>query len=175
MSETLTASLEERTDGATQRRVREVVAASAGDASYALESTASAPRGRIAQFFENSVAKRLGHRHLVKLATHHGRVSSAWREIPDRMHLVANQTKLMFELVDDFRAGTYRKIPWRSLATVAGAILYVGSPADVLPDVLVGLGFVDDIAVVAFAAKMVRKDLEAYCEFKGYSRSEYFR
>jgi uncharacterized membrane protein YkvA (DUF1232 family) len=80
----------------------------------------------------------------------------------------------MLELIDDFRSGTYRKIPWRSIATIAGVILYVASPADVLPDFLVGVGLLDDLALTAFAAKLVRADLEAYCRFKGYSVREYF-
>lgn len=174
MTEPLKATLEERTDSATQRRVSEVVRANDATDRELFESTASGASGKLGQFFENTVAKRLGHRALLKLATHRGRVTSAWRELPDRMHLVANQTKLMLELVDDFRSGTYRKIPWRSIAMIAGVILYVASPADVLPDFLVGVGLLDDLALTAFAAKAVRADLEAYCKFKGYSVSEYF-
>jgi len=87
---------------------------------------------------------------------------------------VANQTKLMMELIDDYRAGTYRRIPWHSLAVGAAAILYVANPADVLPEVLLGIGLLDDIAVVAIASRVLRRDLKAYCEFKGYEISEYF-
>jgi uncharacterized membrane protein YkvA (DUF1232 family) len=169
MSSTLTASLEERIDQATLQHVREQ-AVDAGPP----QSAAPAPQGWLSRFVEENVAKRFGQRHLIKLATQRGKVAQAWREVPGRMHQVANQTKLMMELVDDFRSGEYRKIPWRSLALVVGAILYVGSPADVLPDLLVGLGLLDDLAVAAFVARVVRNDLQAYCEFKGYSVGEYF-
>jgi uncharacterized membrane protein YkvA (DUF1232 family) len=172
MSSTLTAKLEERIDDTTRRRVRESI--DEDDRGNMPESTALEPKTRLSRFLENAVAKRLGHRHLVKLAANRGRVTAAWRELPDRMHLAANQTKLMMELVDDFRAGTYRKIPWRSLAVGAAAILYVANPADVLPDMLVGLGVLDDIAVAALAARVLRKDLMAYCKFKGYAVEDYF-
>jgi len=169
---TLTAKIEERIDDTTRNRVREEIA-HAPQAS-APESTAPEPSGVFARFLENSVAKRLGHRELVKLAANRGRVAAAWRALPERMHLVANQTKLMMELVDDFRSGSYRKVPWRSLAVGVAAILYVANPADLLPDVLAGLGVLDDVAVVAFAARVMRSDLVEYCNFKGYSVDEYF-
>ena len=172
MTSTLTAKVEDRIDQDTLRSVRENILQAHPD--QIPESTAAEPQGRVAQFFENTIAKRLGHRHLLKLAADRGRVTQAWRELPNRMHLVANQTKLMMELIDDFRSGTYRAVPWRSLAVAAAAILYAASPADVLPDVLMGLGLLDDIAVAAVAARVLRKDLEEYCRFKGYSVADYF-
>jgi uncharacterized membrane protein YkvA (DUF1232 family) len=172
MSATLTANLEERIDDATRQRVTEQVAVS--EAEHLPESTAPLPKTRFSRFLEETVAKRIGHRHLVKLTMERGRVSAAWRELPDRMHMVANQTRLMMELIDDYRAGQYRKIPWHSLAVGAAAILYVANPADVLPEALLGIGLLDDIAVAALAARVLRRDLKAYCEFKGYDVSDYF-
>lgn len=172
MNSPLTASIEERIDDSTLQRVRKEVAEH--DGATLPESTAPQPRTKIARLLENTVAKRYGHRQLAKLATQRGRVTAAWRELPERMHLVANQTKLMMELVDDFRAGTYRKVPWHSLAVSAAAILYAASPADVLPDFVVGFGVLDDIAVVALAARVIRKDLTDYCKFKDYPVADYF-
>lgn len=172
MSATLTAKLEERIDDSTLRRVREEVAET--DGSHVPSSTAPTPSGWFSRFVEYNVAKRVGQRHLLKLAAHRGRVTEAWRELPERMHLVANQTKLIMELVDDFRSGKYRKIPWRSLAIGAAALLYVASPLDVIPDVLMGLGVLDDIMVAALAARLMRDDLTAYCKFKGYPVEDYF-
>jgi uncharacterized membrane protein YkvA (DUF1232 family) len=168
---TLSATLEERIDDSTISHLRHDIE-HAGEG--VPESTAPAPNAWLPRFLENRVAKGLGHRHLLKLAQNRGRVTAAWSEMPDRMHLAANQTKLMMELVDDFRTGTYRKIPWRSLAVAAAAILYAANPADVLPDFISGLGLLDDIAVAAFAARVLRKDLMAYCNFKGYASEEYF-
>ncbi len=171
MTSTLTATLGERLDDTTINRVREDIEHAGGSLP---ESTAPEPTAWLSKLLESRVAKGLGHRHLLKLAENRGRVTAAWRELPDRMHLAANQTKLMLELVEDFRAGTYRKIPWRSIAIAAATILYVANPADVLPDVIAWLGVLDDIAVAAFAARVLRDDLKAYCEFKGYAVEDYF-
>jgi len=172
MSDTLTANIAERIDGKTLQHVREEVAHHPGQGFP--ESTAALPQGKLSRFLEENVAKRLGHRQLTKLLANRGRIGSTWREVPERMHQVANQTKLMMELMDDFRSSAYRKVPWRSLAVCAGAILYVASPADVVPDVLAGFGLLDDLAVTALAARVIRADLKAYCEWKGYPVSEYF-
>jgi len=141
---------------------------------WTLTTDAPLPSGRLSRFLETTVAKRLGHRHLVRLAAHRGQVSAALRELPERMHLTAKQTQLMMELIDDFRTGAYRRVPWHSLAIGTAAILYAASPADVVPDMLVGIGALDNIAVAAIAARVLRKDLKAYCEFKGYAVDYYF-
>jgi uncharacterized membrane protein YkvA (DUF1232 family) len=172
MTEMLTAKLEERIDDGTRQRVHDRVAESTAE--RVPESTAPMPTRALSRFLEAGVGKRLGHLTLVKLASHQTQVTEALRELPNRMHLVANQTKLMMELIDDFRAGKYRQVPWHALAIAAAAILYVASPADLLPDVLAGLGFLDDTAVAAMAARAVRKDLKAYCAYKGYDVHEYF-
>jgi uncharacterized membrane protein YkvA (DUF1232 family) len=165
---TLTASLEERIDQATVRHIHDDIEHAEGT------KPAPEPKGRLAGFLEHTVAQRFGQRSLAKLAAHRGSVASAWQELPNKMRLVASQTELMMELVDDFRTGNYRHIPWRSLAVCAGAILYTVSPADLVPDVIVGLGLLDDLAVVAIAARFIRDDLKAYCAFKGYDSSKYF-
>ncbi|HKU43060.1 MAG TPA: DUF1232 domain-containing protein [Polyangiales bacterium] len=170
MSTTLTANLEERIDDTTLRRVREEVA---GHDAQAV-STAATSKGWLSRWFENSIAQRIGQRHLATLAAERGRVTEAWKELPQRMHLVANQTRLMLELVDDFRSGKYRKIPWHSLAIGAAAILYTANPVDVIPDAIVGIGVLDDVLVAALAARVLRNDLRAYCEFKGYRVEDYF-
>lgn len=163
---TLTANLEERIDTRTRERVQNQVVEGHGPSAQ--------PSGRLSRFFEEMVAKRLGQRHLALLAFKRGRVTEVVRELPDRMHMLSKQMSLVIELVDDFRAGVYRQLPWHSLAVAAGALLYAASPADLLPDVLVGLGMLDDIAVAALAVRALRKDLIKYCEFKGYSKGDYF-
>ena len=169
---TLAAKLEERIDENTRRKVRDEVAGTANEAD--LRSTAPLPSGRLARWLEQVLAQRLGSKELAKLAEHRGEVTAAWRHLPDRMHLVANQTKLMMELVDDFRSGAYRKISWRSMAMVVFSILYVANPADVLPDWITGLGALDDIAVAALTTRMLRGEIRAYCEHKGYDPNQYF-
>ena len=45
--------------------------------------------------------------------------------------------------------------PFRVRATLIGALAYFIMPADMVPDVVLGLGFTDDAAVLLAALKMV--------------------
>lgn len=118
-------------------------------------------------------AQRTGRKYLKKVRER-VRFGGGFRTVPDRMHRVANQLSLSIELVDDFRHGKYRDIPWSAVAIISGALLYSVSPADVLPDTLLGVGAIDDALVLALATRLVRKQLEAYAVFKGYDPKEYF-
>ena len=102
------------------------------------------------------------------------RLGAPLERIPDNLHRTANQVALALELLKDFRAGRYRDIPWGSLAILTGALLYAVNPADVIPDALLGLGALDDVVVIAAALRLLRRDLEAYCAYKGYAWVDYF-
>ncbi|WP_372994975.1 YkvA family protein [Marinobacter sp.] len=74
--------------------------------------------------------------------------------------------KLMFSLIRDYWYGNYRSVPWKTIAAVAGALLYVMNPLDVIPDLIFGIGFVDDAGVVALCLKLVESDLHRYAAWK---------
>ncbi|MBU2954964.1 YkvA family protein [Marinobacter sp. F3R08] len=70
--------------------------------------------------------------------------------------------KLMFSMIRDYWNGNYRNVPWKSIAAIAGALLYVLNPIDVIPDLILGFGFLDDAGVVAMCLKLVESDLLRY-------------
>ncbi len=74
--------------------------------------------------------------------------------------------KLMFAMIRDYWNGSYRDVPWKSIAAIAGALLYVLNPLDVIPDLLIGIGFLDDAGVVALCLKLVESDLHRYAAWR---------
>lgn len=70
--------------------------------------------------------------------------------------------QLLFDLVGAWRRGEYRKIPTKSIVTIIASIIYFVSPIDLIPDFLIGLGIVDDAAVIAFVLKQISADLERF-------------
>jgi uncharacterized membrane protein YkvA (DUF1232 family) len=70
--------------------------------------------------------------------------------------------QLLFELVSAWRKGEYKKIPTGSIVTIIASIIYFVSPIDLVPDFLIGLGIVDDAAVIAFVLKQITSDLEKF-------------
>ncbi|GGE65296.1 hypothetical protein GCM10011533_17110 [Streptosporangium jomthongense] len=74
--------------------------------------------------------------------------------------------KLMFSMIRDYWNGSYRDIPWKSIAAVAGTLVYVMNPLDFIPDLIIGFGFLDDAGVVALCLKLVESDLHKYAAWK---------
>ena len=87
---------------------------------------------------------------------------------------VFEQTQLALELLDDFKAGEFRDVPWHSVAILSGAVLYLVSPLDVIPYKLPGLGHLDEVALLSVAVRLAQKDLRRYCEFKRRPAADYF-
>jgi uncharacterized membrane protein YkvA (DUF1232 family) len=143
--------------------------------------TPAAPEGKVHKLFRavlregaERVSERVGARQIPLLLDRRDRVKRELRSIPERMQKVTNQAGLVLELIDDYRDGTYRSIPWRSLAIAAGALLYSVSPSDVIPDFVPVLGQLDDAVVIAGAMYLIRRDLKRYIRFKGYALEKYF-
>ena len=120
------------------------------------------------------ISAKLGRRFVSTLEKHTGRLSDSLGRVPKGMHKVANQTALVLELIDDFKDGTYREVPWHTIAIASAGVLYAVNPADLVPNYLPIVGVLDDMAVIAIATRWIHKDLVAYCRFKGYDVDEYF-
>ena len=72
--------------------------------------------------------------------------------------LRANLARLPFadELVAAYYCAADSATPLRVRATLFGALAYFILPFDAIPDFFVGLGFTDDMAVIAAAIALVR-------------------
>lgn len=73
-----------------------------------------------------------------------------------------NHVRDLLALVTDYSRGRYRAIPLGSIAVIAGALGYLLSPMDLIPDFIPGLGLVDDAGVIGACLKIVRPQLERY-------------
>lgn len=77
----------------------------------------------------------------------------------------------ILELLRDRVKGTYTETPWRTIAALTGALIYVLSPIDLILDFIPGIGFLDDAVVIGLAIKLAQPDLEKYRTWKA-SRKE---
>ncbi len=84
-----------------------------------------------------------------------GSLSKIWEKV-----------QLLFSLLDDWLHGRYKVIPTKSIVMIIVAVAYFVFPLDLLPDFIVGLGFVDDVAVLGFVIGQINKDLEDYRVWK---------
>jgi len=75
--------------------------------------------------------------------------------------------KLLYELLKDWWHGKYTEIPWASIALITFAIIYFLDPADLIPDFIPGVGYIDDAAVLALVWKAIEHDLKKYAKKTG--------
>jgi len=86
---------------------------------------------------------------------------------------VLAKLRLLWMVLSDWASGRYRTFSWSSLAVVAAAVAYAVSPMDLIPDFIVPVGWTDDLLVLAIAWSFVKKELKAYCAWKGLSPAHF--
>ena len=65
----------------------------------------------------------------------------------------------LLRLLRAYAKGDYRQVPGKSLILIIAGVLYFLTPIDFIPDFIVGLGFIDDVAILAWVANAVRNVL----------------
>ncbi|MGV3545620.1 MAG: YkvA family protein [Pedobacter sp.] len=83
---------------------------------------------------------------------------------------VWSQLLLLFSLTKDYAKGSYVDIPKTTIVSVLAALLYFISPIDLVPDFIVGMGFLDDAFVLGFVYKRVSKELLKYQVWKAQQK-----
>jgi uncharacterized membrane protein YkvA (DUF1232 family) len=83
------------------------------------------------------------------------------------------KVRLLWMVLRDYANGTYRKVPWKAIAALAAAVVYVVSPLDLIPDLLFPLGFTDDVLAIALTWGLVKRELRDYCAWKGLSPAHF--
>lgn len=80
---------------------------------------------------------------------------------------------LLWLVLRDWLNGSYRKIPWKAIAALAAAVLYVVSPIDLVPDLLGPPGWADDLLALALTWGLLKRELVEYCAWKGLSPAHF--
>ncbi|PTY39683.1 YkvA family protein [Brachyspira hampsonii] len=82
-----------------------------------------------------------------------------------------DKIQLMVDMIGDYVNGNYKDVPWKSLSAIAGALIYLILPLDVLPDLFPIIGLLDDAFIIGLCIKYFSEDLNKYKAWK-YGESE---
>ncbi|HAV54550.1 MAG: DUF1232 domain-containing protein [Aequorivita sp.] len=74
--------------------------------------------------------------------------------------------KIMVGMLKDVKNSVYPHVPWFTIATIVLALLYVLNPFDIIPDFIPGIGFIDDVSVLAIGVGWIETDLHKYLDWK---------
>lgn len=79
---------------------------------------------------------------------------------------VIGDLRAMVRLVGAYAKGDYRDIPFETLVLVVGAMIYVVSPLDLIPDMVPGAGYADDIAIVHSVVEKARGEITKFTDWE---------
>lgn len=79
-----------------------------------------------------------------------------------RLGGVVEDLRALIRLMTAWARGEYREVPTATVLLVIAAVLYFVVPVDLIPDVLVGVGLVDDVAVIGWVTRRIRGELDAF-------------
>jgi uncharacterized membrane protein YkvA (DUF1232 family) len=75
------------------------------------------------------------------------------------------KAKLAMQMLRDYKNGTYRDVSYKVISAFVIGLAYVLMPADSIPDMIPGIGFIDDASVIAYLVARFDSELEKYSNF----------
>lgn len=73
---------------------------------------------------------------------------------------------IMVSLLRSYVKKEYKDVPVGTIVAVISALVYFLSPVDILPDVIPGVGYIDDALVIAACWKLVESDINEYIAWR---------
>ena len=72
----------------------------------------------------------------------------------------------MIALLKDYIQKDYTEVPKTTLVMIVAALLYLVNPKDIIPDKYLGVGLIDDAAVIAACIALTKGELSEYDAWK---------
>ena len=80
----------------------------------------------------------------------------------------------LFRLLKAYAKGEYREVSWSNLVLVISALMYVVMPVDLIPDLITGLGYLDDAAIITWTINAMGQELDKFKIWEnGHHRTTY--
>ena len=88
----------------------------------------------------------------------------------DRKNISANELKerlsILGRLVAAYARGRYRIVPFKTMLTIIAAVLYFLNPFDLVPDTILGIGLMDDLAVLTWVYRSAQQELTKFMQWE---------
>ncbi len=69
-------------------------------------------------------------------------------------------------LLRAYARGEYRDIPWSSLLSIIATVVYFVTPLDLIPDFLLGVGLLDDAALIGWVLASLKGDIDRFVDWE---------
>jgi len=98
-----------------------------------------------------------------------GLLDKAWEKLARQGRWLADVRDAfitMLRLLKAYAKGEYKETPWRSLLMIIAAVIYFIMPVDFIPDFIVGIGLLDDVAVIGWTLAAVQADIDRFAAWE---------
>lgn len=89
-----------------------------------------------------------------------------------RLAAIKDSIATAFRLIKAYAAGEWRDISLESFMLIVASIIYLVMPLDGIPDFLLSLGYLDDVALLAWTFRSVADDLERFRLWEAEQRQQ---
>jgi len=72
----------------------------------------------------------------------------------------------LVRLVRAYASGTYREVALSTLLFALAGIIYFVNPFDLIPDFILGLGFIDDVSVLVYVLSKIKVEVDTFLRWE---------
>ena len=91
-----------------------------------------------------------------------GKAEAKTGEVHTEKLTFVSKIRTLMRMVNAYRRGEYKTVPWKSIVFITAGIIYFISPFDFLPDFIPFLGFTDDVSIILFIFSSLSPDIEKF-------------
>ena len=77
-----------------------------------------------------------------------------------------DEVALLIELIQRWSTSEYKDVSKKTIVALVGAVIYLVTPFDAVPDFLLGWGYLDDLVILKFVIGQVRTELDKFRRWK---------
>lgn len=94
---------------------------------------------------------------------------NAWGKLQalrPQLRTLRRDLPVLIRLTRAWASGDYRRIPLKAIVSVVAALLYFLNPFDLVPDFIPFIGYLDDVAVVAYVMRKLHGEVEVFLDWE---------
>ena len=101
------------------------------------------------------------------------KIEGLLRDFEEKLKLIpkignrAADIAVMISMIRAYVKKQYDQVPIGTILLAVAALIYVVNPFDLIPDYILGVGFVDDAAALAAVLQAIHMDLAKYKKWQG--------
>jgi uncharacterized membrane protein YkvA (DUF1232 family) len=88
------------------------------------------------------------------------------KSVTDALGIYVEDLKALIRLSKFWASRKYTDVAAQTILYTIVAVVYFVTPTDFVPDFILGLGFVDDIAVISWVLGMIREDVNKFKDWE---------